>query len=95
MNMAEALMVLALAVSVCSLVYTLVAVRALLLRQHAHEARLNELPTNQEFSDIRVKLASVEAKQEAVLAEAHGARAAIRRVEDFLLKASKSHDSQF
>ena len=95
MSLLEGLMALALVVSICSLIYTLAATRTLLLRQNALETRLGQLPSTQEFTDIRVKLASVEAKQEAVLTEAHGARAAIRRVEDFLLKSSKSHDSQF
>jgi len=86
MNVLEDLSVLALAVAVCTLVYTLVATRALLLRHHTLEARLGQLPTAQEFTDLRVQLAGLEAKQAAVLSEAHGALVAIRRVEDFLLK---------
>lgn len=71
------------------------AIAELRIKQDATEHRLAQLPSVQEFGDIRVKLASVEAKQEAVLTEAHGARAAIRRVEDFLLKSSRNHDSKF
>ena len=71
------------------------AIAELRVKQDAAEQRLAQLPSAQEFTDIRVKLASMEAKQEAVLTETHGARAAIRRVEDFLLKASRNHDSQF
>ena len=70
-------------------------VAALRVKQDGVDSRLSQLPTGQEFTDIRVKLAGMEAKQEAVLTEAHGARAAIRRVEDFLLKAANRHDSQF
>ena len=70
-------------------------VAALRVKQDSVDSRLSQLPTGQEFTDIRVKLAGMEAKQEAVLTEAHGARAAIRRVEDFLLKAANRHDSQF
>ena len=70
-------------------------VAALRVKQDSADSRLSQLPTGQEFTDIRVKLAGMEAKQEAVLTEAHGARAAIRRVEDFLLKAKRDHDSQF
>ncbi|AVO33019.1 hypothetical protein C6570_01160 [Ottowia oryzae] len=95
MNLTEGLMVLALVVSICSLIYTLLTTRALLLRQNAIELRQQQVPSTKEFTDIRVQLASVEGKQEAVLAEAHGARAAIRRVEDFLLKSSINHDSKF
>lgn len=71
------------------------------LRQHARiaavEQRLAQMPTAQEVTGIRVKLASLEAKQDSVLTEVHGTRASIRRVEDFLLKTSRSnsHDSQF
>lgn len=71
------------------------AIAELRIKQDGVDQRLGQLPSVQEFTDIRVKLASVEAKQEAVLTETHGARAAIRRVEDFLLKASRNHDSQF
>ena len=71
------------------------AIAELRIKQDATDQRLAQLPSAQEFTDIRVKLASMEAKQEAVLTETHGARAAIRRVEDFLLKASRNHDSQF
>lgn len=70
-------------------------VAALRVKQDSVDSRLGQLPSGQEFTDIRVKLAGMEAKQEAVLTEAHGARAAIRRVEDFLLKASRGHDSQY
>ena len=72
------------------------AIAELRLRADAVDHRLAQLPNVQEFTDIRVKLASVEARQEAVLTETHGARAAIRRVEDFLLKSRlNNHDSQF
>ena len=71
------------------------AIAELRIKQDGTDHRLAQLPSAQEFTDIRVKLASMEAKQEAVLTETHGARAAIRRVEDFLLKASRNHDSQF
>lgn len=72
------------------------AIAELRLRADAADQRLGQLPNVQEFTDIRVKLASVEARQEAVLTETHGARAAIRRVEDFLLKSKlNNHDSQF
>ncbi len=95
MTLTEALMVLAMAVSICALIYTLMTTRALMLRQNALDARLVAMPSNSEVTDIRIKLASLEGKQDSVLTEAHGARAAIRRVEDFLLKSSKHHDSQF
>ena len=70
-------------------------VATLRVKQDSVDGRLAQLPSGPEFTDIRVKLAAMEAKQEAVLTEAHGARAAIRRVEDFLLKAANRHDSQF
>ena len=41
-------------------------------------------------SDRDTGLAELRGKQEAVWNEAHGARQAIRRVEDFLLKASRN-----
>lgn len=104
----ELMAVLALIMAVCALLYAVVATRkrsllshiaaveaALRVKQDSVDSRLSQLPTGQEFTDIRVKLAGMEAKQEAVLTEAHGARAAIRRVEDFLLKAANRHDSQF
>lgn len=59
------------------------------------EQRLAQMPSAAEITNIRVKLASLEAKQDSVFNEAHGARSAIRRVEDFLLKAKRDHDSQF
>lgn len=71
------------------------AIAELRVRQDNTDMRLAQLPTGREFNDLRVQMASVEAKQEAVLTETHGARAAIRRVEDFLLKAKRDHDSQF
>lgn len=72
------------------------AIAELRLRSDVVEQRLAQLPNVQEFTDIRVKLASVEARQEAILTETHGARAAVRRVEDFLLKSRlNNHDSQF
>lgn len=95
MSMTEALMVLALVISICALIYTLMTTRALMLRQNELDTRFASLPSTTEVTDIRIKLASLEGKQDSVLAEAHGARAAIRRVEDFLLKSSKNHDSQF
>ena len=71
------------------------AIADLRVRAAHTEQRLNQVPSPREFTDLRVQMASVEAKQEAVLSEAHGARASIRRVEDFLLKAKRDHDSQF
>jgi len=86
MQIHEDLIMLALAVSICSLIYTLVATRTLLHRQTALEDKLGQLPSAAEFANLRVQLAGLEAKQAAVLSEAHGALVAIRRVEDFLLK---------
>lgn len=71
------------------------AIAELRIKQDTAEHRLAQLPSVQDFTDIRIKLASLEVKQESVLTEAHGARAAIRRVEDFLLKSSRNHDSKF
>jgi len=94
MNPIEDLSVLALAVAICSLVYTLVTMRALLVRHNTLEAqletRLNQLPSAQEFIDLRVKLAGMDARQDSVLAEVHGTRSAVRRVEDFLLKGKSN-----
>ena len=66
-------------------------VAALRVKQDAVESRLARLPTGEEFVNLTVGLAELRGKQEAVWNEAHGARQAARRVEDFLLKAAR-HD---
>lgn len=86
---------LALTVAVVAFVMAALAMR-LSERIAAVEKRLGQLPSAQEVVDIRIKLASLEAKQESVLAEVHAVRASVRRVEDFLMKTKRSgYDSQF
>ena len=66
-------------------------VAALRVKQDAVESRLARLPTGEEFVNLTVGLAELRGTREAVWNEAHGARQAARRVEDFLLKAAR-HD---
>ena len=87
------LMVVALAIYIWRLTELLdgVARRHELLQQS-----IGSLPRAGEMTDLRVQVASLDAKQASVLAEVHSTRAATRRIEDFLLRASrKDHDSQF
>ena len=97
MTQDEALILLAVVVAVFAMVYALLSSRMSLVRQREMEQRLAAQPTTAQLSDITARLAYLEGRQEAVLAEAHGARAAIRRVEDFLLKSTlnPNHDSKF
>lgn len=84
----------ALAVAVVAFLVAVVTSRQQ-TRIEAIEQRMSKLPTTEEVTGIRINLASLEAKQEATLAEARTTRTSIRRVEDFLLKMSRDHDSQF
>lgn len=95
MTLSDALMLLALTISIAAMLYTLLTTRALLTKQMAQEQRLSNLPSLTEFTEVRIKLAEINAQQQSVLNEAHGARQAARRVEDFLLKATKHHESKF
>lgn len=67
------------------------AVAELRIKHDQMETRLAHLPTTNEFADLRINLARVEAQQDALLSEVKGNRAATRRIEDFLMKTSKDH----
>ncbi len=54
-----------------------------------------QMPTSMDVTDLRLQLTRLEGLIEGTSREAHTTRAAIRRVEDFLLKASRSDDSKF
>lgn len=87
---ALALALVAMAVYLWRLTSTLDAVSR---RQALQSQRMDALPRAQELADTRVQMAALQAKQEALLMEAHATRASIRRVEDFLMKASRNHDA--
>lgn len=55
------------------------------------ENHLELLPSAREISAMREKIAHIDARQESVYTETQAARAAIRRVEDFLLKSARTH----
>lgn len=69
------------------------ALAELRVAQEGHGRLIAQMPDGKEFADLRVELAALKGKQELVFNEARGARAAARRVEDFLLKAGR-HDTQ-
>ena len=69
------------------------ALAELRVAQEGHGRLIAQMPDSKEFADLRVELAALKGKQELVFNEARGARAAARRVEDFLLKAGR-HDTQ-
>lgn len=68
------------------------ALAELRVAQEGHGRLIAQMPDGKEFADLRVELAALKGKQELVFNEARGARAAARRVEDFLLKAGR-HDT--
>lgn len=85
-----------------ALVIALVAMILAVLTSRAHariskiERRLARLPEASEITNLRVKIAAMESKQDAMLTETHATRASVRRIEDFLLKRKTAyHDSQF
>lgn len=59
------------------------------------ESRID--PTAANLGDVRISMARMEAQIDSALKEIHASRAAVRRVEDYLLRATRSsdHDSQF
>lgn len=63
------------------------SIAALRLRMDVAETSLRNVPEPSVLTDLRVKMGSLEASQEALLRESHRTGAAMARVEDYLLKA--------
>lgn len=63
------------------------SIAALRLRMDLAERNLRNVPDAAVLTDLRVKMGSLEASQEALLRESHRTGAAMARVEDYLLKA--------
>jgi len=63
------------------------SIAALRLRMDMAETQLRSVPEAAVLTELRVKMSSLEASQEALLRESHRTGAAMARVEDYLLKA--------
>lgn len=63
------------------------SIAALRLRMDMAETQLRSVPEAAVLTELRVKMGSLEASQEALLRESHRTGAAMARVEDYLLKA--------
>lgn len=77
-------------IAITALAWLLQAVRRDLHEQRTRLDRVvASLPTTSQISDIRIDLARMQERIELTLKETHNSREAVRRVESYLMEASR------